>query len=563
MQELLTVLDTKYKRLEYIQSTGTQYIDTGVYLTGDSRVKIKGQLLDFSRGNRMFGVDKINEYFRFGSSSQKTYLPGYYNFKGATQIAFTSDIFKLDFNKNIMTVNGVEVYSTTYHSFNCSLSALLFTVNSSTITDNFIGKIYYCQIYDNGTLVRNMIPVLRKSDNEIGMLDLVEGKFYGNAGTGKFTANLDTMYALIQGSPTQSPYGVFSGFSSSNYLLTQNYIDIDNTSNIEIVTKINKPNNQDSNGVISTNTRYGFYLRINYSGYILCYLGNGSSFNIANGVAGSHILDNNKTYYIKIKISNGSFSIMISEDNQTYITDNTFDISSLTTTQQYRINFGVGRNTSNYFDGTIDLNHSYIKIDDTKYKLQAVVGYTVVGSPTVSDGVVSGFSDSNYLRTSQNLFNIQQNDNFEFVTKFKTPNDYTLGSSSFYYIIGFGASRIQSYGFTAGIRINKSNKKLSLTTPIFNYEYSNALVDNTWYYVRFYRKNRKNCVFEYSTDNKNWISVTQISTKEMLNDGYNYKLVIGASNTAAVSALIGGQIDLNETYIKINNKLWFNGLPNN
>ncbi|MDO4962494.1 MAG: hypothetical protein Q4E75_00095 [bacterium] len=47
---------------------------------------------------------------------------------------------------------------------------------------------YTFKIYKTGKLLRNFIPCYRKVDNEVGMYDLVEGKFYENQGSGDFIA---------------------------------------------------------------------------------------------------------------------------------------------------------------------------------------------------------------------------------------------------------------------------------------------------------------------------------------------------------------------------------------
>jgi len=348
----------------------------------------------------------------------------------------------------------------------------------------------------------------------------------------------EIMYATIKGSLTEND-GVFSGFSSSNYLITQDYIDIDNTSNIEIVVKINKPSNKDQNMFIATDTNFGFVLRTTYSGYISCYVGNGNSFNIANGVTGTHILDNNKDYYVKIKIANGSFNVMISEDNQTYITDNTFDISSLTTTKQYLVNFGIGRTTSTYFTGSIDLNNSYIKLGSTKYKLQAVVGYTVVGSPTISDGVVSGFSSSNYLT----LGIIPNFTKLERFVKFTTNSVSSVQNT-----IGVG-----NYG---GIGLDANG---NIRTTIFTGSYVTMTLDtvlsaNTTYYYKDILENGIVTGFLYDS-NKNLIE----SKTSALGTDTGTSYFIG--NVNQHGRPFAGSIDLNETYIKVDNKLWFNGQP--
>ena len=54
-------------------------------------------------------------------------------------------------------------------------------------------KIYYFKVYDKGKLVRNFVPIYKGAKigdcvvSENGMWDIVEQKFYPNAGTGSFT----------------------------------------------------------------------------------------------------------------------------------------------------------------------------------------------------------------------------------------------------------------------------------------------------------------------------------------------------------------------------------------
>ena len=55
----------------------------------------------------------------------------------------------------------------------------------------FIGRLYSCTICENSNYCRNFIPCYRKSDNKLGLYDLVEGKFYTNQGTGDFERGKD------------------------------------------------------------------------------------------------------------------------------------------------------------------------------------------------------------------------------------------------------------------------------------------------------------------------------------------------------------------------------------
>lgn len=55
-------------------------------------------------------------------------------------------------------------------------------------------KINKVKMWDNNILVRDMVPVYKKSNNEAGMYDLVSNEFYGNAsGSGAFTHGNDVL----------------------------------------------------------------------------------------------------------------------------------------------------------------------------------------------------------------------------------------------------------------------------------------------------------------------------------------------------------------------------------
>lgn len=94
-----------------------------------------------------------------------------------------------DMNRNVTTVNGTAKTFTSV-TFDSGYSLTLLALNSAGSVDSrrAVGKLHSVKIYDNGVLVRNMIPVSRVSDAAIGMYDLVNGKFYVNAGTGTFVA---------------------------------------------------------------------------------------------------------------------------------------------------------------------------------------------------------------------------------------------------------------------------------------------------------------------------------------------------------------------------------------
>ena len=55
-----------------------------------------------------------------------------------------------------------------------------------------VGKYYYIKIYDNlNNIIFNGIPCYKKNDNNIGLYDTIEKKFFGNNGSGTFVKGKD------------------------------------------------------------------------------------------------------------------------------------------------------------------------------------------------------------------------------------------------------------------------------------------------------------------------------------------------------------------------------------
>ena len=180
-----SVLPSGYTQLEYIESSGTQYIDTGLKPTQDYSMTIKCQSTETS-SNTYAGCDtnwKNNRFsigvnvFEFGNV-RTTSIQNY----GENPIVLTLDKTG-GYKDGVKTWNN---YST--DTFQTVSNLTLFALNrNGTILEYLTGKIYYCTISDNGTIVRNFIPC-KNPDGVIGMYDTIGAQFYQNAGTGTFTA---------------------------------------------------------------------------------------------------------------------------------------------------------------------------------------------------------------------------------------------------------------------------------------------------------------------------------------------------------------------------------------
>ena len=201
-----SLLPSAYQQVEYIESSGTQYIDTQVKPTTSmsSKIKLSFNSLKGSEGSdgQVLGcrVDNYRCYLLYTEAG--TYWGygkgGYYY--ASTPLPQINTIYNVETilgstNQN-MILDGVSIKTS---SDSTDISAIdynlyLFAFNFVGVAQRFTSiKLYSCSIYSNGTLVRNFIPCNRKSDSVIGLYDTVNGVFYTNAGSGDFTKGNDVM----------------------------------------------------------------------------------------------------------------------------------------------------------------------------------------------------------------------------------------------------------------------------------------------------------------------------------------------------------------------------------
>lgn len=185
-------LPTAYTRLAYIQSTGTQYVDSKFVPNQDTRVVVDMNVSQSNNQQGLFGARDGSIYFELFTY---TATNGYQDDYGSTQKypvgAINYGRHILDKNKNVFSVDGIAVNTITATTFSISYSVFLLSINkdgSAYAAVPTTAKLYSCQIYDNGTLVRDFVPCINPSGT-VGLYDLVGKKFYGNAGTGTFTGS--------------------------------------------------------------------------------------------------------------------------------------------------------------------------------------------------------------------------------------------------------------------------------------------------------------------------------------------------------------------------------------
>lgn len=191
-------LPSGYKRLEYIQSSGTQYIDTQFFPNQNTRLLMDIDVATMvnAYGYSLFGTrGEIATYMfyllasgttdsaeRWQSGFGTVYDTGVGSFSRAGR-------HKIDKNRDICKIDDLSI-TTSSSDFTAVNSLTLLAMHQNSGINGALfcsGKLYSCQIYDNGNLIRDFIPC-QTTSGEIGLWDDVNSVFYGNAGTGTFMA---------------------------------------------------------------------------------------------------------------------------------------------------------------------------------------------------------------------------------------------------------------------------------------------------------------------------------------------------------------------------------------
>lgn len=179
--------------LEYIESTGTQYINTGIL--GKSGLKVKGRISPSKVGVSIpIGCYNPQRCYMLSLTATNAVRYGYVDWYNGSKVleAHKWYDFEIDFSvgSQSLKIDGATVISSTNAtSFTNNYPAFLFAYNDSgTAGDFFSGKFEYLQIYDtNNVLLRDYIPVKDKNGT-ICLFDKVRRKYFLNEGTGEFIA---------------------------------------------------------------------------------------------------------------------------------------------------------------------------------------------------------------------------------------------------------------------------------------------------------------------------------------------------------------------------------------
>ena len=192
----------------YLQSSGTQYINTNFNANQDTRVKMRASTSTIGSNQSFFvgrNAAKVNTFAAWvlKNGSITIFRNDYNTTQTNTTLNITvNTIYNIDFNKNKFYVDDVLYSTSTYSQFQSTYPIILgastrYTTSDTNYQNFFKGNNYNCEIYDNDTLVRYFVPVPKDivigsfTVPSNGMFDIVNQQFYPNQGTGSFTYGKD------------------------------------------------------------------------------------------------------------------------------------------------------------------------------------------------------------------------------------------------------------------------------------------------------------------------------------------------------------------------------------
>lgn len=232
---------TEFTDLEYLESSGTQYIETQIEVDSTWGAKVEWEMTNVSNYANVLSVTNtdLGGYILNEGGFSVPYWNGVATkflavFMDNGIRSYTLDeeakvgcryISELNFcNSRLIKLNdeSLGVIPETVRSIPCNNPILFGASRNGTILGvaRLIGKIFRVQISKGRTLKMYLVPVLN-ANGEPGMYDKVSKRFFGNHGTGTFgyalkEQGLASTYSLRNRGVIVPPSGVYARMVGEN-----------------------------------------------------------------------------------------------------------------------------------------------------------------------------------------------------------------------------------------------------------------------------------------------------------------------------------------------------------
>ena len=198
-------LPSGYTRLEYIEGTGTQYIDTGVKPDSTMRVKVSFDPVS-TRDTFIFGArpsgNSSDLFALLHAASPDSLRDDWGNEKTSVPLSSVpiSGTIDVDKNANKTTFNGSYVVTHGESTWSSQYNLYVFSCNENGVAKQPTkARVRAFDMWKSGEKVRGLVPARRASDGAVGMYDTVGGTFLGNLGSGAFKAGPEVATTTVDG----------------------------------------------------------------------------------------------------------------------------------------------------------------------------------------------------------------------------------------------------------------------------------------------------------------------------------------------------------------------------
>lgn len=185
------ICNFSYQYVDYIETTGTQWINVGLTPNSDTRVVTKIRVTTTQQDKPVFGCETgtntgsyyhmtcYNNKWFYGKNGTDASFDGYNNTIGTE--------YEIDFNNNGSIFINNELKASNIGTG--GIGPLGIAARGSNYRGVY--AYYYFQVYQNGSLIRDLSPIYSPTIKQYSMYDKLNNKFYPNSGTGDLTGGND------------------------------------------------------------------------------------------------------------------------------------------------------------------------------------------------------------------------------------------------------------------------------------------------------------------------------------------------------------------------------------
>lgn len=207
--------DVTFKQVEYIQSSGAQYVDAGFKPNQNSKIDIVVSSTQ-SKSACMCGSVKAwqNDGFAMwvNAISYDKQIFGVQYYDGVVR--------KLTLDKNRFLVDDVLTHTFTAGTFAPPANMYIFAANVNGTAGEFTAmRLYSCQIYDNGAQIRKYVPHVTALGTS-GLMDTLNNAFYASVSATDFAAGPEVITVPL--APEGLTANVSSGVLTLSWTASEN-----------------------------------------------------------------------------------------------------------------------------------------------------------------------------------------------------------------------------------------------------------------------------------------------------------------------------------------------------